>query len=150
GRRARRRGRARRDDEHERDEGSWVKQAFDPAFAGARKQPALMQAVRPAGPEFDGVGLEAETAPARRPWHDLALEALLHFLVARLEIGAAGERPRLVGRPGADLRIPAAGGKGSVRILGLKQLDRAFEADLAAERLPMEKQGGPGIGCKLG
>src|SRR4029453_19596795 len=126
-----------------------AEQAFAPAVAGARKQPALMQAVRPAVPEFDGVGLEAETAPARRPWHDLALQALLHFLVARLEIGAAGERPRLVGRPGADLRIPAAGGKVSVRILGLKRLDRAFRADLWGGGVPKEKQGGRGVCRRL-
>ena len=91
--------------------GSRVEQAFVPAAGRAREQPALVQPVRPVGPEFDAARNDTIAAPVRRPWHRLAVEARLHVFVAPFErlaafaAGATGRTPRRrAGNRGRGLR----------------------------------------------
>ncbi len=57
--------------------------------------------------------------------------------------------PRLAGRPGADLRRPRPRGEIGVGLGVGHPAHLAAHPHLAAERFPVEQQGGPGMGFQL-
>src|SRR3546814_4004725 len=91
-------------------------------------------------PECDTLGRHAPARPARRARNVAPLETRLHFGEARLESRAAVERARLVARPGAELAIAAARREIGIGDAVRDRRDRPFDADLAAQRLPVKEQ----------
>ena len=100
-------------------------------------------------PELDQQRLQPEARPVRRPRH-LADDMLgRDFRHALLQREAALQRPRLVGRPGADLAAAGAGGEIGVGLLGRGRRYRPFDAHLATQRLPVEQQRRLGLGQQV-
>src|SRR6185503_10517785 len=116
-----------------------------PAVAAAREHAPLVQAMLARRPELDPVGNDAIAAPGGGPGHILPREPLLGLVEATLEGRPAVERARLVGRPGAELRIPAPRGEVGIGFRVGGTLDPALDADLAAQGFPVEQQRGARI-----
>src|SRR5689334_8857075 len=104
-----------------------------------------MQPRDPALPELEHVGDDAIAAPAVRTLRRALPDRALDLGHALLELGAAGDRPRLGRRDRPDLA--AARTRREVRIAarGIELLDRALDADLTVQRLPEQDQRGEGM-----
>ena len=66
-------------------------------------QLAPMETIRHSLPELDSLRREAKAGPIRRTRNDHALEALLEFSDAALELLLVRDRSTLLRRPSADL-----------------------------------------------
>src|SRR5579883_672414 len=111
-----------------------------PAGAVAQIDETVVQAERAILPKLETIGNDAVSRPmwrARHPSHRIARR---YHGDAALERGPAGDDTRLVGRPGADLAEPRPRREIGVGLLGGDRLDRALDAHLAAQGLPMEQQ----------
>src|SRR5688572_3121090 len=80
-----------------------IQKLYAPAVAVADEQLSLVQAARLSLPELDGVGSQSEPRPKGRPRYRRALELLLEFGDARVEIRHTRHRTALTRRPRADL-----------------------------------------------
>src|SRR5581483_8726311 len=91
---------------------------------------AVVQAERLVLPELDQQRLQAKARPVRRPRYrsDQVFRGVLGHALFQRE--AALERPRLVGRPGAELAAALARGEIGVRLLGRRLRDAAFQPNL--------------------
>ena len=98
----------------------------------------VVQPVLVSLPELDAFRRDAEPAPVRGPRDLLARKALVHLLDGRLQRGARGDGPALLA--GACVDTVLARSARPVRVaLGFARVrDRAFEADLPVELVPVE------------
>src|SRR3546814_5058893 len=85
----------------------------------------------------------------RRARHLKPFVARLHGREPRLEGRAAIERTRLIRGPGAELRIAAAGGEIGIGLGIGDDAHGAFDANLPAQRFPVEKERGLRIFSKV-
>src|SRR5436190_23031227 len=107
---------------------------------------AVVQPERAVVPEFELRRRDAPTAPARRARH-LANNILGGERSDRLfECKTAFQRLRLLACPGADLRLLRPGGEISVGLFFGHRCHVAADADLPAQRFPMEQESGFWIG----
>src|SRR5437870_3383366 len=77
---------------------------------------AVVQAVRPALPEFEQQRDDAVAAPVRRAGDGDVLVRRGHVVEALLERSAAGDDAALLRRPGPELAAARAGGEVGVRL----------------------------------
>src|SRR5690242_16930313 len=105
--------------------------------------------MRSVAPEFDTLGYHAEAAPVRRARDITTLEPRLHVGEAALKGLTAIERAGLVGGPGAEPRVAAAGSEIGVGVAIGDALDGALDPHLSAQGFPVEEQGGLRVGRKL-
>src|SRR3954452_7890320 len=94
----------------------------------------------PGAPKFDALRYDTIAAPGWRSGNVTSVEPTLHLLEPLLEGRPAVERARLVGRPGAKLRISRATGEIGVGFRIRYAFDAAFDTHLSAQRLPVEQQ----------
>ena len=92
--------------------------------AFANEQQPIMQPKRPFLPEFYALRHDPKAGPMRRARHRAFGKAARKLLHPPLELGAAGERLRLVRGPGADLTVARPAGEIGVGLLVADQLDR--------------------------
>ena len=107
-----------------------------------------MQAVGPAAPEFDGLSVDCEACPVRRARNFFGIERG-DLCCPCFEGGAIGKRPRLIGGKRANLAATRTAVEICVSLLRRHLGGEAFDADLAAERLPVKAQRNMGIGTNL-
>src|SRR5580700_11748053 len=122
---------------------SGIKPGLAPGLAGsaAAELDPIVQPIGPILPEFDGERQQAEARPVRRP-RNCANREFRHVDRDRLLEGhPAFERSRLPAGPGADLGEARAGGEIRVGDVVLHALERAAQANLSAQALPMEDHG---------
>src|SRR5205085_12574615 len=117
---------------------SRVELPFVPAGAVTYEQSPLVKPVRAVAPKLHPFGDDSIAAPVRRARNVLAFEALLHLVQPLFEWLTAVERSRLVGSPGAELRIPGPRREIGIGLCIGDTLDAALDANLAAERLPVK------------
>src|SRR5437868_1584518 len=108
-----------------------------PARTLALVDEAVVQAERPVLPELDTLGQHAVARPVWRARHRIVAEPLRHLGDALLQELAIVDRPRLVGRPSADLAEPRAGREIGVGFGVADALDSPLDAHLTAQRLPV-------------
>src|SRR3982075_969692 len=130
---------------------SRVKARLAPWRAGglAAKFDPIVQPERAVVPELDGQRNQTVAGPMRRPRDRSDGEFCRVERDRLLEGVAALERRRLLAGPGADLRQARTGREIAVGLAVVDPLDRAAQADLAVQRLPVEEQGALGASIKL-
>jgi len=89
-----------------------------------------VQARTLAEPEFDHIGDEAIATPERRPRHVGAGVALFRCSDARVELGAIGQRLRLLRCPCTDAAFTRTRGEIGIGLLGIRFADHTFDAHL--------------------
>src|ERR1700676_2693759 len=100
-----------------------------------------MQPKRPLLPELDPPRGYPEPRPRRRPRYDGPLGILPgERLKALFERRTARERPRLVGRPGADLAVAQPGREIGIGLLLGNRRDHTLDADLPGQGFPVKAQ----------
>lgn len=105
-----------------------------------------MQARGATLPELDAVGNDAEPAPALGPRHGrLVGEPLLRIHHLLLEVGARGDRLRLIARPRGHLRAARAVGEVGLRVLRLDPVGSAEDLHLPVQRVPRKHCGHTGV-----
>src|SRR5260370_32028479 len=95
-----------------------------------------MQPKRPFLPEFDGNRHDAKAGPMRWPRHRAFGKPPRKLLHPPFELGAAGERLRLIRGPGADLTVARPAREIGVSLLPGDQFDRTPDDNIAVQRLP--------------
>src|SRR5260370_34727396 len=89
-----------------------------------------MQPKRPFLPEFDGNRHDAKAGPMRRTRHCVFGKPPRKLLHPPFELGAAGERLRMIRGPSADLTVAQPAREIGVTLLGREQFDRTLDANL--------------------
>src|SRR5262252_1507185 len=120
-----------------------------PSLAFAHEQQPIMQPKRPLLPELYTLRYHPEPRPVWRPRHRFFAKAARTFLYPSFKFGAAGERLRLVGRPGPDLAVARPARKIRVRFVIAHEFDDPLDPDLAVQRFPHEAQRGVRVGEQL-
>ena len=109
-----------------------------------------MQPERPLLPELEPLRPHAKARPVRRPRHAAPPAYLSRNSAKRASSSARlGERARLVRGPGADLAVARPAGEIGVGLRRGGRRDRALDADLAAQRLPVKAQRRARVGGQL-
>ena len=101
-------------------------------------------------PELDALRHDAAAGPEGRARHGAERIAQGHPGAGLLEFVIALHGPRLLRSPGADLAQARPGGEVGVGLGVGHALDRAADAHLAAEGIPVEAELGAGIGLEVG
>src|SRR5690554_2178484 len=124
----------------------------------------VVQAIGTLDPQLDALDLQADAAPVRRPRYRGRLRARGQGRGVGAEretqLGCTlpylpdqrcprRERRALVRGPGAELAAPGAGREVGVAFLRGRADRRALDADLPAERVPVEAGGGPRVVLEL-
>src|ERR1700757_2483353 len=99
-----------------------------------------MQPKWPLLPELDGNRHNSKAGPMRRTRHCAFWKPPRELFHSALELGAAGERLRLIRSPCADLTVARPAGEIAVGFLVGDHLDRTLDTDLTVQRLPHETQ----------
>src|SRR5699024_3618899 len=116
---------------------------------GAAEDPAVVESVLLALPEFDLEDMDPEPTPMLGPRDVPTLELGLGGVVFGLHLLPVGHRLGLLGHGRTDLRAAGAHSEVGVRVLGGGRLAAAADADLAFHVLPREAHGGAGIVAQL-
>ncbi len=108
-----------------------------------------MQAIPPLLPELESLWHEEKATPALRQREISLRELGFDLLYTPLERPTIGDDGALGRCQGADLA--AAGPRADVlsRLLNARVRYRPLDPDLPAERVPVEEQGGVGVGLQL-
>src|SRR6516162_2326732 len=104
-----------------------------------------MQPKGPLLPELYTLRDQAKAGPIWRPRHGLVAKTLRKLAHTSFELGAARERLRLIGCPGADLAVARPGGEIGVCLRVADQFYDTFDTDLTIQRLPQKAQRRMGI-----
>src|SRR5664280_1569214 len=105
----------------------------------------VVQAVVALLPELEGDRGDPHPAPPRGPRHGLSGVLGLELLHPAVEGGTVLDGPTLPGRMGADLAGVWPGGEVGVGLLCASPVGRSLDPHLAAQRLPVEQEGGMGV-----
>src|ERR1700747_1834646 len=97
-----------------------------------------MQPKGPLLPELYALRDQPEAGPIWRPRDGLVAKALRKLAHTSFELGAARERLRLIGGPGADLAIARSRREIGVRLRVVDQFYDTFDAHLAIQRFPQK------------
>src|SRR6185437_7653521 len=111
-----------------------------PARRAADETHAIMQAEGAVGPQFGFLRFEPEAAPIGRAGNLAGAEFFVIFGGQRLQRGARLQRPRLLARPGADLRQARAGVEIEIARRLVDAADGAAKPRLPAQRFPVEQR----------
>src|SRR5262249_18240205 len=108
-----------------------------------------MQPKGPFLPEFYALREHCETGPVSRSRYRRVTETMRKLVHQPLERGSAGERLRLLRRPGTNLTVARSGSEIGIRLLVCDEFGDTLDTNLAVQRLPQKAQGGMRIGEQL-